>query len=232
LENGVTAIRPGVFFAPRTELPRGRHALDRETVRAEQRERLMAAYTELVAHHGYASVTVTSVVAHAAVSREAFYAAFDDLAGCADAAYERFIAVLLGELALAIGRATDWHALVEAAIRAYLETLQADPVVARAMQVEMDAAGKPARVRRRTALKQMADVLAARHAEVRRGDPSLGPLPDEAFLGYVYAMRQLASDLLEDDPEPDLLALIEPTVRWVAAGVNGAARTEGSLRTK
>jgi hypothetical protein len=45
-------------------------------------------------------------------------------------------------------------------------------------------------------------------------------------------MRQLASDLLEDDPEPDLLALVEPTVRWVAAGVNGAARTEGSLRTK
>ena len=103
--------------------------------------------------------------------------------------------MLLGELAQAIGRATDWHALVEAAIRAYLETLQADPVVARAMQVEMDAAGKPARVRRRTALKLMADVLAARHAE--------------------------------DDPEPDLLALVEPTVRWVAAGVNGAARSTG-----
>ena len=39
-------------------------------------------------------------------------------------------------------------------------------------------------------------------------------------------MRQLASDLL-DDPEPDLLALVEPTVRWVAAGVNGAARSTG-----
>jgi hypothetical protein len=78
----------------------------------------------------------------------------------------------------------------------------------------------------------MADVLAAPHAEVRRGDPSVGPLPDEAFLGYVYVVRQLVSDLLEDDPEPDLLALVEPMVRWVAAGVNGAAGTEGPRRTE
>ena len=45
-------------------------------------------------------------------------------------------------------------------------------------------------------------------------------------------MRQPASNLLEDDPEPDLLALVEPTVRWVAAGVNGAAGTEGPRRTE
>ncbi|HEX4625355.1 MAG TPA: hypothetical protein VH231_12945 [Solirubrobacteraceae bacterium] len=47
-----------------------------------------------------------------------------------------------------------------------------------------------------------------------------------------YAMRQLVSAPLEDDPEPDPLALVEPTVRWGAAGVNGAAGTEGSLRSK
>jgi hypothetical protein len=82
-------IERGVFFSPRSDLPRGRHALDRDTVREAQCERVMTAFTELVADRGLAAVSVTDVVAHAGVSRSAFYACFDDLAGCADAAYER-----------------------------------------------------------------------------------------------------------------------------------------------
>ena len=113
----------------------------------------MAAFTELVADRGLRSVTVTDVVAHAGVSRAAFYSCFDDLTGCANAAYERFISVLLTRLAEAMDPSDHWHEFVESAIRAYLEALQADPVVARAMQIEMDAAGKPARIRRRRALR-------------------------------------------------------------------------------
>lgn len=63
-----------------------------------QRERLMTAFTELVAERGLAAVTVTDVVARAAVSRAAFYACFEDLADCADAAYERFISVLVARI--------------------------------------------------------------------------------------------------------------------------------------
>ncbi len=115
---------------------------------------------------------------------------------------------------------------MESAVRAYLETLQSDPVVARAMQIEMDAAGKPARVRRHRALKQIADVIAAKHAELRQEDPSIGPLPDAAFLGMVYAVRQLACDALEDATEPDRLALVEPTLQWIAAAVRGATSVD------
>ena len=182
----------------------------------------MAAFTELVAQDGVARVSVTDVVARAGVSRSAFYACFDDLAACADAAYARFIAVLLARLAEAMDPTEHWHGFIESAVRAYLETLAADPVVARAMQIEMDAAGKPARVRRRQALKLIADVIATRHAELRRADPSIGPLPDEAFLGTVYAVRQLACDALDADADPDLPALAEPALRWIAAAVRGA----------
>ena len=186
----------------------------------------MSAFTELVADRGLAEVSVTDVVAHAAVSRAAFYACFDDLAGCADAAYERFISVLLTRLAQAMDPTEHWHAFIESAVRAYLEALQADPVVARAMQLEMDAAGAPARLRRRRALTQIADVIAARHAELRQEDRSIGSLPDEAFLGMVYAVRQLACDALDVDAEPDLLALVAPTLHWIAAAVRGAERVE------
>ena len=222
----VAHIQPGIFFSPRGELPRGRHALDRNTVREAQCERVMTAFTELVADRGLAAVSVTDVVAHAGVSRSAFYACFDDLAGCADAAYERFISVLLTRLGQAMDPTDHWQAFVESAVRAYLEALQADQVVARAMQIEMDAAGKPSRARRQRALRQIADVLAAKHAELRQEDPSIGSLPDEAFLGMVYAVRQLACDALEDDADPDLLALVNPTLQWIAAAVRGAATVD------
>jgi AcrR family transcriptional regulator len=219
-------IRPGVFFTPRAELPRGRHALERDAAREAQRERLMAAFCELVADHGLAAVSVTDVVAHASVSRAAFYGCFADLAGCADAAYERFITVLLTRLGAAMQPAQHWHDYVQTAIGAYIEALQADPVVARAMQIEMDAAGKPARDRRQQALSQIAAVIAARHTELQREDPTVGPLPAEAFLGIVYATRQLACDALDRDPDPDLLALIPPLLQWIAATVRGAADAE------
>ncbi|MEO8966009.1 MAG: hypothetical protein ABI355_00330 [Solirubrobacteraceae bacterium] len=159
----------------------------------------------------------------AGVSRAAFYSCFDDLGSCAAAAYERFISVLIGRLTQAMDPTAHWHEFVTSAIHAYLETLQADLVVTRALQIEMDTAGKPARARRRLALKQIADVIASRHAQLRAEDPTVGPLPEQAHLGHVYAVRQFACDALEDDPDADLLALVQPTVLWVTAAVAGAA---------
>ncbi len=219
----MSTICPGVFFTPRAVLPRGRHALDRAAAEEAQRERLMAAFAELVADDGLAGVTVTDVVARAGVSRAAFYASFDDLAGCGDAAYERFITVLLDRLTTAMEQAEDWADFLTSTTRAYLGALEADPVVARAMQIEMDAAGSAARARRRRALRMLADIFKARHEQLRAEDRALGPLPDEAHLGALYAVRQMACDALDEHPRPDLSVLIEPTVRWIEAGVLGAA---------
>ena len=94
----------------------------------------------------------------------------------------------------------------------------------------MDAAGKAARLRRRQALKLIADVIESRHQLLREEDPSIGPVPAEAYLGFVYAVRQLACDALEEDADPDLMALVEPTVQWIGATVNGASSVEGSAR--
>ncbi len=129
----ISRIRPGVFFSPRSELPRGRHALDRDEVQEVQRERLMVAFTELVADRGLPAVSITDIVAHAGVSRAAFYAYLGDLGACGEAAYERFISVLLGRLGQEMDPTAHWQDFVELAIRAYLEALQADVVVARAL---------------------------------------------------------------------------------------------------
>lgn len=217
-------IRPGVFFNPTgRELPRGRSALEPEAVRAAHRERILAAFAELVAARGLAAVTVADVVKRAAVSRSAFYAVFTGLPACADAAYQRFIEVLLERFAAASTEADDWLALIRSVIDAYLDTIAADLVVTRAMMLEMDAAGRTARDRRRKALAVIAGFLHDRHTFWIGRDGTLGPLPGEAFLGFVYALRQLACDRLEEQPEPDLRSLREPVFRWVTASVMGAA---------
>ena len=215
----VQRVAPGVFFSPSNTLPRGRHALARQDLQGAQRERLMAAFTELVASRGLSTVTVADIVARAGVSRSAFYACFEDLSGCADSAYERFIAVLLNRLTAAIDPDADWPAFIASVITGYLGALQDDLVVARAMQIEMDAAGRPARTRRRAALSLLAAAIENRYTTLRASDPTLRPLPTEAYLGYVYAVRQLACDALEDEPDPNLLALLGPIVQWVTAGV-------------
>ncbi len=220
-------INAGVFFSPRKELPRGRHALGREEAIEAQRERLMAAFCEVIADRGLSGLTVTDLVSHAGVSRTAFYDCFDDLDSCSDTAYERFIAVLIERLFLALDPELPWEEYVEVGIRAYLEALQADPVVARAMQIEMDAAGRAARSRRRIALRQMAEVIGSRYEALMREDPSFVPVSIEAHLALIYGMRQLACDALDTEEEPDLLRLVEPTRRWILATVHGTPLVDG-----
>ena len=203
-------------------LPRGRHELSREEVQSVQRERIMVAFTELIAAHGYAPVRIADVVARAGVSREAFYDCFEDKDGCAIACYERFIEVLLARVGEGLAVSDDRTEWVASTIEAYLGTLQADPVVARAFQIEMDAAGAWARRRRRDALGRFADVIHARYEAFRSVDPTLGELPRSAHLAAVYAVRQLASDTLEDNEGPDLLALTSEVMQWISARDFGA----------
>jgi len=183
----------------------------------------MAAFCEVVADQGLNGLTVKDIVSHVGVSRTAFYDCFDDVEGCADAAYERFIAVLLDRLVVALDPTKHWIVFVESGVRAYLETLQADPVVARALQIEMDAAGKAARVRRREALGLIAAAINARHETLMAEDPSFAPVPVEAHLALIYGVRQLACDALDTEDDPDLMRLVEPTVQWIWATVHGAS---------
>src|SRR5882757_2849007 len=79
----------------KSPLPRGRHTLSPETVRASQRQRLIDAMVDSVGERGYTATTVPDVVASARVSRNAFYALFEDKADCFIAACDEHAADLL-----------------------------------------------------------------------------------------------------------------------------------------
>lgn len=220
----ITPVRHGLFFRAPEALPRGRHSLTREEVRLAHQERLMIAATELLAAAGYRGAGVREICAHAGVSRQAFYDVFADKDECIFAGYDRFIQVLLSRLAVS-PKEHELGPRAREIIGAYLDTLQLDLVVARAFQVEIDALGLRARERRRKSLRLFANFIASERERVIQGPRA--PLPLSAYVGIVYAVRQLASDALDECEEPDLGALADDVTTWIAHTLRGPTPDEG-----
>lgn len=209
-------VRDGVFFQVPKRLPRGRHDLSREQVLAAQRERLMIATAELLAERGYLAVGIREIATRAGVSRAAFYECFADKRECVFAAHDRFISVLQARLAATVDRSGDWDTFVTSMLAAYLGALQADVAVARAFQVEMDALGRPARIRRRSSLRQLAEFVQASREQVFGEEPGDAAPSPEAYLAVVHAVRQAACDRLDEQAEPDLVGLVPELADWVS----------------
>ncbi len=221
----IPRVTPGVFFGAAVALPRGPHALPRADVLAEQRERLMAAITELIAAHGYVPVTIGAIASRSKVSRTALYECFPNKDACAFAAYDRFIEVLLGALAGRAGEAADMDEAVRVMLDAYFSMLEQDPVVTRAFLVEFDALGPSARERRRVALRSIAGYVQQIHEQFGASDPTLAPaFPPDVYVGIVHIARQLACDALDEQAEPDLRAIGELLAPWLMTAFRSGVR--------
>jgi AcrR family transcriptional regulator len=219
----MTSATAPIFVSPQA-LPRGPHSLTREEVAASQRARLISAIAEVVAQRGYAAATIAEISRRAGVSPKTFYEHFADKLECYLAAYDEFARVLLERIAAELDADAPWDDFVAAALNAYLGTLEREPAVARTFLVEIDAAGPVARARRRAAYAQFAALLKTRHEQTRELDPSLGPLPDSAYLGLVHGVRALVCDALEADQNAKLLDLARDIRTWLTATIAGARR--------
>jgi AcrR family transcriptional regulator len=215
-EAPIPEVTDGMFFTLPAGLPRGRHKLTREQVQGAQRERLLAAMTELLAARGYRGFGPGEVATGAGVSLAAFYDCFENKDVCVFAGYDRFIEVLLAHMTAVDLEGRDRPELVRALVGTYLETLQSDLVVARAYQVEIDALGAPSRERRRSSLHLFATYIREVVARTSPDGRAPAELPWTAYIGVVYAARQLASDALDDAAEPDLVALGDDLEVWLA----------------
>ena len=208
-------VRDGVFFTLPAALRRGRHKLTPQQVAGAQSERILAAMTELLAAHGCKSFRANEIARRAGVSLQAFYGCFRNKDECVFAGYDRFIEVLLKRMTQVRIAGVARAEIVRSIIGAYLETLQSDLVVARAYQVEIDALGAPARERRRQSLTRFAEFLkqaVALSSPDRKAPPEL---TWSAYLGAVYATRQLASDALDATAQPDLGRLRADAEVWL-----------------
>lgn len=101
-----------------------------------QRARLLEAMVRAVAEKGYEAATVADAVRLARVSRGTFYELFESKEACLLAAYRLGYEVLEERIRIAVREAVDWREELRLGIRAYLTTLEQDPVFARVYLIE------------------------------------------------------------------------------------------------
>ena len=184
-------------------LPRGRHAAPRPVVREAQRARMLEAMVEAVAEKGFAWVAVADVIERAGVSRKTFYEQFANKEECFLAAYDAGVDHLLKAIDDAVAApAPDWLATARRAVEVYLETMAAGRGFARALLIEVLAAGPQALARRDVVQERFAAQLAAIHRRARADIPEIPELGPHTFRAAVGAVNELVTaHVLEHDAE-------------------------------
>jgi AcrR family transcriptional regulator len=115
----------------RRSVPKGRHGLSAEALRALQRERIAYGTARAIHRKGYAEATVSDIVASSGVSRDVFYAEFHDKHQAFDEAAKLVFEQLLATMASAYyGATTSWPERVWSAGEAFARFLEDYPVLA------------------------------------------------------------------------------------------------------
>jgi AcrR family transcriptional regulator len=215
---------PGAELGP---LPGGIHGLSRDQVAESQRERLLAAVTEIVLERGYDAASVTELVRVASVSSRDFYRHFDSAEACFLAAYDAVLGHFRRSLDAAAAPCTDWPERVVAALRAALRFAAGRPDLARFCLIEPVAATPAIALRHRDAVLAFAPLLATGrdYAPAARRLP---PSTEESLLGGLIGAT--SRPLLEGDPAalPDLLPDLVEFVLSPYLGAERAGRIAAS----
>src|SRR3954451_4041477 len=170
-------------------LPRGRHGLSPEFVARNQRERLIAALTQVLYEKGYQETTVSVIGQRAAVSKSDFYKHFESKYDCFYAAYEAAIERIRAEVvASCASHGQDaWSPRVRDAIAALLRTLAADPALASISLVEGLRAGRGVYDRYQSAVESF--VVYLRDAPPPApGGAEVPAVTDEAVVGGIASL--------------------------------------------
>jgi AcrR family transcriptional regulator len=169
---------------------------------AERREQLLDATKAIVAERGFHAVSIEAVAREAGITRPIVYGHFDDLPGLLEALVERegmrALAQLGTVLPTDLGEG-DPRELLLAALRAYLEAVQSDPVTWRL--VLMPPEGAPDVLRERITDGRAAVVTqlaAAAQPGLRPGRESPDP---ELTARTLSAVADEAARLLLTDPK-------------------------------
>ena len=143
----------------------------RSKAHADQRRRILRATGELVAKRGYRAVTVELIAKRAKVSYSTFYKHFENKEAAFLELFDSVFETTRRRVEQALELAGEaWPERVGAALRAIVEQLGADPLLARAVIVEALAAGPTLLQRYQQAGGALVPLLAEGRALNPRGE--------------------------------------------------------------
>jgi AcrR family transcriptional regulator len=228
----VSSSEQGASWTPEP-LPRGRHKIPREEVRASQRDRLLRAMAEIVSAEGYEAATVPKVVAAARVSTNAFYELFPDKTACFIALCDHGSEDLFAEM-VRFADEPDWLTSLDRGLDMYLRWWRDRAALTRAYLVELPAAGRRAIEFRASQQERFAAVTRYLADWARRDDPSLPPISEVALAVAVDAPTEVVSREVRAGRLAEILA-IRDDLRFLLvkllADDETATRTHPGLRS-
>jgi AcrR family transcriptional regulator len=195
-------------------LPRHRHGLGRDTVRASQVTRILLATAEVVAESGYAEASVTKIVGRAGVSTKTFYELY---AGKEDAFLAAYAAidVVIARMTEAALKRDEPREMLAAGARAFLEQLAREPAFTRMLVIEAVGAGPRVLRRRAEAFADFAAALRIPLDIARTRDPRQSEVSDALLLALLGAINELVLEhLVERGAEtlPELAPTVEELI--------------------
>jgi AcrR family transcriptional regulator len=188
-------------------LPHGHKRLPRSFVDRYQRKRILRAVVILMAAHGYAGVTVPSIVATARISTRTFYENFSDKHEAFLATYDDAFARLFeASWAAAALQRDGWPASVRDGVSAWIDHQAADPLTARFVLNDVLTVGPVAADKIDESFRAFAQLLDHGYDHLATDKPPAitsyaviagvaGLACDWVLAGRSHALHELAPDL-------------------------------------
>jgi AcrR family transcriptional regulator len=172
--------------------------------RRPPRERILEAMLVASGELGYERVAVRHVIERAQTSRATFYKHFEDREDCFAQAYGDASEWLYRRLIGAARRQPSWREGLRAALAELLEFCANQPAIARALLVEVHAAGEQPLARRRELMERFSHALDSARGEIPTGQAP-PPVTADFIVGAIDTL--LAAKLLDGDAKsaPEML---------------------------
>jgi AcrR family transcriptional regulator len=185
-----------------------------------QRERMLDAIAELVAKRGYRGTTIEHIVKRAGVARSTFYENFDNREACLLAAFDAAVEETRHRILAATAGEREWPEQVRRGLLALIDSVVAEPALARTCLVESMTAGPDALARYEAALQSFTPFFARGREFCEEGEALPETLEDSLVGGVVWMIHQR---LLRGQIE-EIAALLPTMLEFVLAPYLGEER--------
>lgn len=196
----------------RRVLPRGRNALDRESVAASQQERLLEAICELTVSEGFGAITVNQLIARAGVAKPTFYEHFESKEACLFMWVDREIERLIEAIANAVQNESTTEDRVRMGVTAVVEFMAANEDRARVLLLECFAAGRTVQRRIDAAYEQLAQLYQALREQWRVDHPEYPPMSRVRARAIVGAIKDPLAGAVRDGRAEDSLLICDEII--------------------